>query len=64
MRFNDAPIKAEGQMVDFDGTGIPPKPPEVDITWIERRVPNHLFNKLDLLIDKFLDDHGYNPEEI
>lgn len=50
MRFNDAPIKAEGQMVD--------------ITWIERRVPNHLFNKLDLLIDKFLDDHGYNPEEI
>ena len=62
--FNKAPIKAEGQMVDYDGIGIPPKPPEVDITWIERRIPSHLWSELDKVIDKFLTDHGFDPRKI
>jgi hypothetical protein len=41
-----------------------PTKPEVETTYVERRVPEHLEDKMHELIDKFLRDHGYDPEEI
>ena len=61
MNFQDAPMKREGQPM-FD---LPPSAEtDVDITWIERRVPRHLSHALDLMIDKFLRDRGFDPKEI
>ena len=59
--FDNAPIKREGQPVfDF----VPNPEPEVHITYVERRVPAHLTHAVDLLIDNFLLDNGFNPKEI
>ena len=60
MNFQDAPMKREGEPV-FDHK--PPKP-EVDTTYVERRVPRHLTHHVDELISRFLREQGYNPEEI
>ena len=54
-------MKREGEPV-FDHA--PPPTTEVDITYVERRVPRHLTHLVDNLIDKFLRERGYNPEEI
>lgn len=61
MNFQDAPMKREGQPVfDF----VPNTDQEVHITYVERRVPAHLTHAVDLMIDKFLLDHGFDPEKI
>jgi hypothetical protein len=60
MNFEDAPMKREGEPV-FDG--VPPTT-EVEVTYIERRVPRHLTHLVDKLIDKFLRERGYKPEEL
>ena len=59
--FELAPVKGEGQPV-FDFT--PPQTTEVETTYVERRVPVFLEEAAHKLIDKFLADHGYDPEVI
>lgn len=46
------------------GMGKPPEKPDVETTYVERRVPKHLEVKAHLLISQFLIKHGYKPEEI
>lgn len=60
MNFSNAEVKGEGQPV-FDGA---PSTTEVDVTYVERRIPQHLTHLVDELIDQFLREHGYNPEEL
>lgn len=60
MNFQDAPAKGEGQPM-FNS---PPQTTEVEVTYIERRVPRHLTHLVDKLIDKFLRERGYNPQEL
>jgi hypothetical protein len=60
MNFQDAPMKREGEPV-FDGA---PPTTEVDVTYVERRVPRHLTHLVDALIDQYLRERGYNPQEL
>jgi hypothetical protein len=68
--FYDAPIKAEGQALAFDmadmNVSFPVKPEfqNPDTTYVERRVPIQLEDKVHNLIDQFLKANGYDPEEI
>jgi hypothetical protein len=63
--FGNTPIKGEGMAVDYgQPAGYVPTKPKVETTYVERRVPKHLEDKMHELIDKFLRDHGYDPEEI
>jgi hypothetical protein len=60
MKFHEAVAKCEGQEI----AEYEPQTTEVDTTYVERRVPRHLTHLVDNLIDKFLRERGYNPEEI
>ena len=68
--FYDAPIKAEGQVLAFDmadmNVSFPVKPEfqNPETTYVERRVPIELEDKVHNLIDQFLKANGYDPEEI
>ena len=62
-KFGDAPVKGEGMEVDY-GEGIKPSKPKVETTYVERRIPEHLEFKAHRLLDTFLVEHGYDPEEI
>ena len=60
-RFGDAPLKAEGQPVDYGygGTVVKPTKPKVATTYVERRVPVKLEKKYDKLIEQF-NQKGYD----
>ena len=62
--FTSAPVKGEGMLVDFDGTGVAPAKPKVETTYVERRIPEHLEFKAHRLLDTLLVEHGYNPKEL
>jgi len=55
--FGKAPIKGEGSMIDYGGTGIPPKE-KIPTTWIEFRVPVHLEDECWEMIKQWLKDKG------
>lgn len=57
--FGDAPIKGEGMMIDYDGTGIPPKE-TVPTTWIEFSLPAHLEDECWEMIKQWLKKRGVN----
>jgi hypothetical protein len=63
--FGKASIKGEGMAVDYGQPAgyVPPKP-KIETTYVERRIPEHLEFKAHRLLDAFLVEHGYNPEEI
>ena len=65
MQLDTAPIKGEGQPVDYGQPEghVPPKPKN-ETTWIERRIPEHLEFKAHRLLDTLLVENGYNPREI
>jgi hypothetical protein len=44
--------------------GKPPEKPDVETTYVERRVPKHLEGRVHRLISDFLVEVGYNPEEL
>jgi hypothetical protein len=60
--FHRAPIRGEGQPVEIFGK--PTSPPEVETTYVERRIPVHLEKAAHRLIDSWLVSHGYDPREI
>jgi hypothetical protein len=67
--FDLTPVKGEGQPVSFGVstmTTVIPNTQKVGTltTYIERRVPVFLEDAAHKLIDKFLADHGYDPEAI
>ena len=60
--FGDAPRKMEGQPVwptdddeEYDG---------IETTYVERRVPVELEDEAHALIDNWLKEKGFDPEEI
>ena len=61
--FGLPPIKAEGTKIEFDGPGVD-DPNAVKTTYVERRIPIELERKAHHLIDKFLQDNGFDPEEL
>lgn len=61
--FGGAPIKGEGQSV-YTEEELAPYKGQVETTYVERRVPMHLEGRVHRLIDKFLKERGYDPEEI
>ena len=61
--FGEAQPKGEGQPVNY-GVGELPQKPEVETTYVERRVPDHLEDEAHELIDNWLKSKGYDPEEI
>ena len=60
-KFSAPPVKREGEPVYPEYKNEPPK---VQTTYVERRVPVHLEEEVERLIDAFLASHGYDPEEI
>ena len=61
--YQKAPIKGEGQPV-FSEKELAPYKGQIETTYVERRVPVHLEGRVHRLIDKFLKERGYDPEEI
>lgn len=59
--FDKAIPKGEGQPIN---NNVPKIEMEVDITYVERRIPTHLTHIVDKMIDQFLIERGFNPEEI
>lgn len=59
--FDKAIPKGEGQPIN---NNAPKVEMEVDITYVERRVPRHLTQLVDEMIDQFLIERGFSPEEI
>lgn len=69
MNFPDAPMKREGEPVSFGlnaMSAVIPNNQKVGVltTYIERRVPVFLEEAAHKMFDKFLDDHGYDPEAL
>jgi len=62
-KFADAPIKGGDMQVDY-GHGYIPKPPEIETTYVERRVPVELEDEAHKLIDDWLKLKGFDPEVI
>jgi len=67
--FEQAPVKGEGQPVSFGidaMSAVLPNTGKVGVltVYVERRVPVFLEEAAHALIDNFLADHGYDPEEI
>ena len=67
--YQKAPIKGEGQPVTLGVgamTAVVPNNETVGVltTYVERRIPVHLEDAAHDLIDKFLKERGYDPEEI
>jgi hypothetical protein len=60
--FDDVFVRREGQPVE--GFGKPPAPPEVETTYVERRVPVHLEKAAHELISSWLISQGYNLEDL
>ena len=61
IEFGKAPVKGEGMMVSFDDEG---SLSDIETTYVERRVPNHLEDEAHELIDNWLKSKGYDPEEL
>ena len=59
--FGAAPIKRQGQPVYPDIGG---KDQEIETTYVERRVPVHLKDEAHKLIDDWLIQKGFDPEEM
>ena len=68
--FGDAKPKKDGEMVAFDIGDLNfdmsafSEGSNIDYTYVERRVPVELEDKVHNLIDQFLKANGYDPEEI
>lgn len=60
MNLHKAHAKCEGEMI----TEYEPTEPSIETTYVERRVPVFLEEAAHKMFDKFLADHGYDPEEI
>jgi hypothetical protein len=64
MGFDDAEVKGSGERVWYGEGYLIGKRPYTATDWIERRVPSHLATQAHELIDKWLIEKGYNPEDI
>jgi len=66
-KFGDAPIKGEGQSLNLAygfSEDYKPSKPEVETTYVERRVPIKLEEEAHTLIDNWLKSKGFDPKEI
>jgi len=59
--FGKAQIKGEGSMIDYGGTGTPPKE-TIPTTWIEFSVPVHLEAECLKMIDRWFKRKGIQDD--